>query len=70
VQFVIRDLSKHYPNRTQPFKDVSLDVPQGMSGLLEPEMYPGIRTDSERSFSAPRRLPADLFLGRPRANSA
>jgi ABC-2 type transport system ATP-binding protein len=30
----IRDLSKTYPNGTQALKDVSLDVPPGMFGLL------------------------------------
>jgi ABC-2 type transport system ATP-binding protein len=34
MQLVIRDLSKTYPNGTQALKDVSLDVPQGMFGLL------------------------------------
>jgi ABC-2 type transport system ATP-binding protein len=36
TQLVIRDLSKTYPNGTQALKDVSLDVPQGMFGLLGP----------------------------------
>lgn len=31
--------------------------------LIEPETYPGIRADYERSFSELRNLPADIFLG-------
>ncbi len=31
--------------------------------LVEPETYPGIRTDFEHSFSVLRSLPADIFLG-------
>jgi metallo-beta-lactamase class B len=31
--------------------------------LIEPETYPGIRSDYERSFSNLRNLPADIFLG-------
>jgi ABC-2 type transport system ATP-binding protein len=34
MQLAIRDLSKAYPNGTQALKAVSLDVPQGMFGLL------------------------------------
>jgi ABC-type multidrug transport system ATPase subunit len=34
MQLVIRDLSKTYPNGTRALKDVSLDVPNGMFGLL------------------------------------
>src|SRR5215210_5694988 len=34
MQLTIRDLSKTYPNGTQALKGVSLDVPQGMFGLL------------------------------------
>ena len=34
MQLTIRDLSKTYPNGTQALKDVSLDVPPGMFGLL------------------------------------
>jgi ABC-2 type transport system ATP-binding protein len=34
VQLQIRGLSKTYPNGTQALKDVSLDVPPGMFGLL------------------------------------
>jgi ABC-2 type transport system ATP-binding protein len=34
VHLVIRGLSKKYPNGTQAVKDVSLDIPQGMFGLL------------------------------------
>jgi len=34
MQLVIRDLSKTYPNGTQALQHVSLDVPQGMFGLL------------------------------------
>lgn len=34
MQLVIRDLSKTYPNGTRALKDVSLDIPQGMFGLL------------------------------------
>ncbi len=30
--------------------------------LVEPEAYPGIRSDFERSFSTLRSLPADIFL--------
>jgi metallo-beta-lactamase class B len=31
--------------------------------LVDPETYPGIRSDFERSFGTLRSLPADLFLG-------
>ena len=31
--------------------------------LVEPESYPGIRSDFERSFATLRSLPADIFLG-------
>jgi len=31
--------------------------------LVEPETYPGIRSDFEHSFSTLRSLPADIFLG-------
>ena len=31
--------------------------------LVEPESYPGIRADFERSFRTLRSLPADIFLG-------
>ena len=31
--------------------------------LVEPETYPGIRSDFERSFAVLRSLPADIFLG-------
>jgi ABC-2 type transport system ATP-binding protein len=34
MQLVIRDLSKTYPNGTRAVKDVSLDIPPGMFGLL------------------------------------
>ena len=34
MHLAIRDLSKRYPNGTQALRDVSLDVPQGMFGLL------------------------------------
>ena len=34
MELVIRDLSKTYPNGTRALKDVSLDVPKGMFGLL------------------------------------
>jgi ABC-2 type transport system ATP-binding protein len=34
MHLVIRDLSKRYPNGTQALKHVSLDIPQGMFGLL------------------------------------
>ena len=34
MHLVIRDLSKTYPNGTRALKDVSLDIPQGMFGLL------------------------------------
>ena len=34
MQLAIRNLSKTYSNGTQAVKDVSLDVPQGMFGLL------------------------------------
>ena len=34
MHLVIRDLSKTYPNGTQALRDVSLDVPKGMFGLL------------------------------------
>ncbi len=40
----------------------SLTVLQNLS-LVEPETYPGIRTDFERSFGVLRSLPADIFLG-------
>ncbi|MFV1988073.1 MAG: subclass B3 metallo-beta-lactamase [Gemmatimonadota bacterium] len=33
-----------------------------LSRLVEPETYPGIRSDFERSFSVLRSLPADIFL--------
>jgi ABC-2 type transport system ATP-binding protein len=36
MQLAIRDLSKTCPNGTQALKHVSLDVPQGMFGLLGP----------------------------------
>ncbi|MCI0433678.1 MAG: ABC transporter ATP-binding protein [Gemmatimonadetes bacterium] len=34
MRLVIRELSKTYPNGTQALKDISLDVPEGMFGLL------------------------------------
>ena len=34
MHLVIRDLSKSYPNGTHALKDVSLDLPPGMFGLL------------------------------------
>lgn len=34
MRLVIRDLSKTYPNGTRALKDVSLDIPKGMFGLL------------------------------------
>ncbi|HJQ55201.1 MAG TPA: ABC transporter ATP-binding protein [Gemmatimonadaceae bacterium] len=34
MQLNIRDLSKKYPNGTQALKNVSLDIPPGMFGLL------------------------------------
>lgn len=34
----------------------------GYVSLVEPETYPGIRTDFERSFKTLRSLPADIFL--------
>ena len=34
MQLSIRDLSKTYPNGTQALKNVSLDIPPGMFGLL------------------------------------
>jgi ABC-type multidrug transport system ATPase subunit len=34
MRLVICDLSKTYPNGTQALKDISLDIPQGMFGLL------------------------------------
>jgi metallo-beta-lactamase class B len=40
----------------------SLSLLPGMS-LVEPETYPGIRADFERSFRTLRALPGDLFLG-------
>ena len=40
----------------------SLSVLPGVS-LVEPEAYPGIRADFERSFTTLRTLPADIFLG-------
>jgi metallo-beta-lactamase class B len=40
----------------------SLSLLPGVS-LVEPETYPGIRADFERSFVTLRALPADLFLG-------
>ncbi len=39
----------------------SLEVLPGKS-LVEPEMYPGIRADYERSFSVLRNLPVDIWL--------
>ena len=40
----------------------SLSLLPGMS-FVEPEKYPGIRADFERSFQTLRSLPADIFLG-------
>ena len=40
----------------------SLSLLPGMR-LVEPERYPGIRADFERSFTTLRGLPADIFLG-------
>jgi len=40
----------------------SLTVFPYVSRLVEPETYPGIRTDFERSFNVLRSLPADIFL--------
>jgi len=34
MHLVIRDLSKTYPNGTRALKDISLDIPKGMFGLL------------------------------------
>ncbi len=34
MQLTIRDLSKTYPNGTRALKGISLDIPQGMFGLL------------------------------------
>ena len=34
LHLIIRDLSKTYPNGTRAVNDVSLDIPQGMFGLL------------------------------------
>lgn len=34
----------------------------GYESLVEPETYPGIRSDYERSFGTLRSLPADIFL--------
>lgn len=34
MQLIIRDLSKTYPNGTRALKEVSLDIPKGMFGLL------------------------------------
>jgi ABC-type multidrug transport system fused ATPase/permease subunit len=34
TQLVIRDLSQTYPNGTRALKDISLDIPKGMFGLL------------------------------------
>jgi metallo-beta-lactamase class B len=31
--------------------------------FVEPESYPGVRTDFERSFRTLRSLPVDIFLG-------
>jgi len=31
--------------------------------LVDPEAYPGIRSDFEHSFATLRSLPADIFLG-------
>ena len=39
----------------------SLTLLPGVS-LVEPETYPGVRTDFERSFRTLRSLPADIFL--------
>ena len=39
----------------------SLDVPYGAS-LVEPQRYPGIREDFERSFTTLRTLPVDIWL--------
>ena len=40
----------------------SLSLLPGMS-FVEPQRYPGIRADFERSFQALRALPAEIFLG-------
>jgi len=40
----------------------SLSRLPGMS-FVEPENYPGIRADFERSFQTLRGLPVDIFLG-------
>ncbi|HEX5043926.1 MAG TPA: subclass B3 metallo-beta-lactamase [Candidatus Polarisedimenticolaceae bacterium] len=40
----------------------SLSLLPGMS-FVDPETYPGIRSDFERSFRTLRALPGDLFLG-------
>jgi metallo-beta-lactamase class B len=39
----------------------SLKVMEGTS-LVEPESYPGVRADFERSFHTLRNLPADIWL--------
>ncbi|MEO5814626.1 MAG: subclass B3 metallo-beta-lactamase [Gemmatimonadaceae bacterium] len=52
----------HHGDRELLAVDVcSLTILPFMS-LVEPESYPGIRTDFERSFKALRSLPADIFL--------
>ena len=55
--FVVRDNDRdlHVVHRC------SLTVPAGAS-LVEPEKYPGIRADFERSFRALRSLPVDIWL--------
>ena len=47
MQLAIRDLSKTYPNGTQALKDVSLDVPPGMFGLLGRERRRQVDADAD-----------------------
>jgi hypothetical protein len=52
MQLVIRDRSKTYPNGPQALKAVSLDVPQGMFGLLG--TCRARRTRSDRPLAWPQ----------------
>lgn len=40
----------------------SVDLPPGLVSLVEPENYPGIRADFERTFQVLRSLPADIWV--------
>jgi metallo-beta-lactamase class B len=55
--FVVRDRERDL----QVVRVCDLSVLPGKS-LVEPELYPGIRADFERSFRVLRRLPVDIWL--------